>query len=112
MRSSVSFSSGRVRSIRLPLVFATRAASARRGLMDFATSSAVVPFGTSLRLPSGSLTWMLSYIVEALYSAEAFEFKGANGEGQTDSRPHAGAVGWVATPNGCTNPPQFVVLNA
>jgi hypothetical protein len=26
--------------------------------------------------------------------------------------PRAGAVGRVATPNGCTNPPQFVVLNA
>jgi len=32
-----------------------RAASARRGLMDLATSRAVVPLGTSLMLPSGSL---------------------------------------------------------
>src|SRR2546422_3477074 len=60
MRSSASLSSGRVRSIRSPLVLATSAASARRGLMDLATSSAVVPLGTSFVLPSGSLIWMLS----------------------------------------------------
>jgi len=36
--------------------FATKAASANRGLMDFATSSAVVPLGTSFTDPSGSLT--------------------------------------------------------
>src|SRR3989442_274965 len=60
MRSSASLSSGRVRSIRSPLVLATRAASASRGLMDFATSRGVVPLGTSFVLPSGSLIWMLS----------------------------------------------------
>src|SRR5207253_10578036 len=60
MRSSASLSSGRVRSIRSPLVLATSAASAKRGLMDLATSSAVVPLGTSFVLPSGSLMWMLS----------------------------------------------------
>src|SRR5438874_12502034 len=60
MRSSASLSSGRVRSIRSPLVLATRAASACRGLMDFATSRGVVPLGTSFVLPSGSLIWMLS----------------------------------------------------
>src|SRR5206468_13128094 len=60
MRSSASLSSGRVRSIRSPLVLATSAASASRGLMDLATSSAVVPLGTSFVLPSGSLMWMLS----------------------------------------------------
>src|SRR2546427_12317627 len=62
MRSSASLSSGRVRSIRSPLVLATSAASAKRGLMDLATSSAVVPLGTSFVLPSGSLMWMLSAI--------------------------------------------------
>src|SRR5213594_2962993 len=46
MRSSASLSSGRVRSIRSPMVLAT--------------SSAVVPLGTSFVLPSGSLMWMLS----------------------------------------------------
>src|SRR2546425_3869708 len=60
MRSSASLSSGRVRSIRSPLVLATSAASASHGLMDLATSSAVVPLGTSFVLPSGSLMWMLS----------------------------------------------------
>ena len=33
---------------------AARAASARRGEIDFAMSRAVVPWGTSLMLPSGS----------------------------------------------------------
>src|SRR5438445_11656139 len=60
MRSSASLSSGRVRSIRSPLVLATSAASASRGLMDLATSSAVVPLGTYFVLPSGSLMWRLS----------------------------------------------------
>src|ERR1700687_959355 len=93
MRRSVSWSSGRGRSIRSPFDLATRAASARRGLMDLAMSSAVVPFGTSLVLPSGSLTWMLSDIDKALYSAESLEFKGGNGEGQTDLRPPTGSGG-------------------
>src|SRR5581483_5943503 len=56
MRRSVSFSRGLVRSIRSPFDLATSAASARRGLIDLATSSAVLPLGTSLVLPSGSLT--------------------------------------------------------
>src|SRR5438270_279259 len=41
------------------LIFATRAASASRGLMERATSSGVAPLGTSFLLPSGSVTWML-----------------------------------------------------
>src|ERR1035441_1644159 len=64
MRRSVSWSSGRVRSMRSPFDLAARAASAKRGLMDLATSSAVVPFGNSLVLPSGSLRWMLSDMVK------------------------------------------------
>src|ERR1019366_7678550 len=63
MRRSVSWSSGRVRSMRSPFALAASAASAKRGLMDLATSSAVVPFGNSLVLPSGSLRWMLSDMI-------------------------------------------------
>ena len=44
----------------LGLIWAARAASARRGLMPRAMSRAVVPEGTSLTLPSGSFTWMSS----------------------------------------------------
>src|SRR6476661_661888 len=87
IRRSVSFSSGRVRSIRSPLVFAASAASARRVPMDLAMSRAVVPLGTSLTLPSGSFTWMLSAIGWDRVSAESFQFIGGGGEGQT---PEAG----------------------
>src|SRR5215470_12694961 len=67
MRRSASFSSGRVKSIKSPLVFAAMAASARRGLIDFATSSAVEPLGNSLSLPSGRLMWMLSDMESSVY---------------------------------------------
>jgi hypothetical protein len=40
------------------LIFATKAASAKRGLMERAISSGVAPLGTSFLLPSGSVTWM------------------------------------------------------
>src|SRR6266852_7856186 len=55
---------------------------------------------------------MLSDIDKALYSAESLEFKGVNGEGQTDSGARTRSVKRLATPNECTNPPPFVVLNA
>src|SRR5581483_6414398 len=98
-RRSVSFSSGLVRSMRSPLVFATRAASARRGLIDLAMSNAVVPLGTSLVDPSGSLilitatsaeVWTVSDIIEPMYSAELFKFIGRAREGQTGGGHHVG----------------------
>jgi len=44
-------------------IFATKAASANRGLIDLAMSSAVVPLGTSLALPSGRVTWIVLFSV-------------------------------------------------
>src|SRR5437868_9574051 len=70
MRSSASFSSGRVRSMRSPLLRAASAACANRGLMPSATCRAVVPRGTCLALPSGSLMVMVSGINYSVYREE------------------------------------------
>ena len=67
MRTSESFSMGRFRSTRRGSVpfddgftCAASAAEARRGEMEFATSSAVAPLGNSFSEPSGNLILMVS----------------------------------------------------
>src|SRR5581483_11811719 len=64
-----------------------------------AMSSAVVPLGTSLVDPSGSLilitatsaeVWTVSDIIEPMYSAELFKFIGRAREGQTGGGHHVG----------------------
>ena len=54
--SVASASKGRFRSHRSPLTRATMASSARRGLMERATSMGRVPAGTLWTLPSGRVT--------------------------------------------------------
>ena len=56
--------------MRSPLLRAASAACANRGLMPSATCKAVVPRGTCLALPSGSLMVMVSGINYSVYREE------------------------------------------
>src|SRR4051794_38296695 len=108
MRTSASCSIGFARSVSLPSIFATMAASAKRGEMDFAISSAEVPRGTCFTLPSGSLTliiaaeaasWTCTSDIESYrLSIQIIEFSDATRRGSNKGV----ALACSACPAGCS----------